>query len=202
MKPSPALAETSDDFDALPVARLSQAEIAKLVENYLPLVAKLVDRVWLSSRIGLTRDDLLSAGAYGLLMAARRFDPNRGVGFGVFARSHVHGAVMREINLALRAVGGLSDEVLAPPTEEIESDSIPDTEGANRLDPAEAAEVREMMGYTLSSGERLALTLYYFEELTVAEVAAVLEQSPSSVARTIKAALGKLRAAITGKEDK
>jgi RNA polymerase sigma factor (sigma-70 family) len=202
MKPSPALAETSDDFDALPVARLSQAEIAKLVENYLPLVAKLVDRVWLSSHIGLTRDDLLSAGAYGLLMAARRFDPNRGVGFGVFARSHVHGAVMREINLALRAVGGLSDEVLAPPTEEIESDSIPDTEGANRLDPAEAAEVREMMEYTLSSGERLALTLYYFEELTVAEVAAVLEQSPSSVARTIKAALGKLRAAITGKEDK
>jgi RNA polymerase sigma factor (sigma-70 family) len=202
MKPYPALAETRDDFDAPRVARLSQAEIAKLVENYLPLVAKQVDRIWLSSRIGLTRDDLLSAGAYGLLMAARRFDPNRGVGFGVFARSHVHGAVMREINLALRAVGGLSDEVLAPPTEEIESDSIPDTEGANRLDPAEAAEVREMMEYMLSSGERLALTLYYFEELTVAEVAAVLEQSPSSVARTIKAALNKLRAAITGKEGK
>ena len=109
---------------------------------------------------------------------------------------------MREINLALRAVGGLSDQALIPPAQEIESDSIPDTDSANRLDPAEAAEVREMMEYTLSAGERLALTLYYFEELTVAEVAAVLEQSPSSVARTIKGALGKLRSAITGREVK
>jgi len=202
MKPYPALVEARDDFDSPVVARLSQAEVAKLVESYLPLVARQVDRVWLSSRIGLTRDDLLSAGAYGLLMAARRFDPNRGVGFGVFARSHIHGAVMREINLALRAVGGLRDQALIPPGEEIESNSLPDTDSANRLDPAEAAEVREMMEYTLSAGERLALTLYYFEELTVAEVAAVLEQSPSSVARTIKGALGKLRSAITGKGSK
>jgi len=202
MKPYPALAETCDDFDSPVVARLTADEIATTVENYLPLVAKQVDRVWLSSKIGLTRDDLLSAGAYGLLMAARRFDPSRGVGFGVFARSHVHGAVMREINLALRAVGGQGDNVLAPPTQEIESDLLPDTEGANRLHPAEAAEVREMMEYALSSVERLALTLYYFEELTVAEVAAVLEQSPSSVARVIKGALGKLRSAMDSRGDK
>ncbi|HTY54025.1 MAG TPA: sigma-70 family RNA polymerase sigma factor [Candidatus Binataceae bacterium] len=202
MKPYSALAETIEDFDAPIAARLSSDEVARLVENYLPLVAKQVDRVWLSSRIGLTREDLLSAGSYGLLMAARRFDPNRGVGFGVFARSHVHGAVMREINLALRAVGRLGDEVLTPPTVDIESDALPDTEGANRIDPAEAAEVREMMEYTLSSGERLALTLYYFEELTVAEIAAVLEQSASSVARTIKGALGKLRSAISEREVK
>jgi len=202
MKPYSALAETIEDFDAPIAARLSSDEVARLVENYLPLVAKQVDRVWLSSRIGLTREDLLSAGSYGLLMAARRFDPNRGVGFGVFARSHVHGAVMREINLALRAVGRLGDEVLTPPTVDIESDALPDTEGANRIDPAEAAEVREMMEYTLSSGERLALTLYYFEELTVAEIAAVLEQSASSVARTIKGALSKLRSAISEREVK
>jgi len=202
MKPYSALVETRDDFDSPMVTRLSEAEVAKLVENYLPLVARQVDRVWLSSRIGLTRDDLLSAGAYGLLMAARRFDPNRGVGFGVFARSHIHGAVMREINLALRAVGGASDQVLTPPGDEIESNSLADTDGANRLDPAEAAEIREMMEYMLSAGERLALTLYYFEELTVAEVAAVIEQSPSSVARLIKGALGKLRSAITGREVK
>jgi len=202
MKPYSAAAEVADDFDSPAVASLSEAEVAKLVESYLPLVAKQADRVWLSPRIGLTRDDLLSAGAYGLLMAARRFDPSRGVGFGVFARSHIHGALMREINLAMRAAGALRDQALIPPAEEIESDSIPDTEGANRLDPAEAAEVREMMEYTLSTSERLAVTLYYFEEMTVAEVAAVLEQSPSSVARLIKGALGKLRSAINGRGSK
>ena len=62
---------------------LDEREIAKLVENYVPLVIKQADRVWLSPRIGLTRDDLVSAGCYGLLLAARRFDPSRGVGFGV-----------------------------------------------------------------------------------------------------------------------
>ncbi|MGD0072850.1 MAG: sigma-70 family RNA polymerase sigma factor [Candidatus Binataceae bacterium] len=202
MKAYPAIAETRDDFDSNTAARLSEPEVAKLVESYLPLVARQVDRVWLSSRIGLTRDDLLSAGAYGLLMAARRFDPSRGVGFGVFARSHIHGAVMREINLALRALGDVRDQVLVPPNDEIESLAIPDPDSADRLDPAEAAEVREMMEYMLSADERLALTLYYFEELTVAEVAAVLEQSASSVARLIKGALGKLRSAITGKGGK
>ena len=90
---------------AAPATELSTAEIAALVESYLPLVASQTDRVWLSSRIGLTRDDLISAGCYGLLLAARRFDPSRGVGFGVFARAHVHGALMREINAAMKASG-------------------------------------------------------------------------------------------------
>ena len=51
---------------------LDEREIAKLVENYVPLVIKQADRVWLSPRIGLTRDDLVSAGCYGLLLADRK----------------------------------------------------------------------------------------------------------------------------------
>ena len=89
---------------------LDDRRIARLVEDYLPLVVKHVDRVWLSTRIGLTRDDLISAGCYGLLLAARRFDPSRAVGFGIFARSHVRGALMREINSAMKAAGvGIED---------------------------------------------------------------------------------------------
>ena len=110
---------------------------------------------------------------------------------------------MREINTTLRAVGSNQEQVLVPPGEELESDSLPDNPNANRIDAAEAAEIRELMEYTLTKNERLALTLYYFEELTVAEVAAVLEESRSRVARTIKGALGKLRKAITtGREAK
>ncbi len=203
MKPFPAAAETRDDFEPLSGAPARPMDVETLVENYMPLVAKLADRVWLSPRLGLTRDDLLSAGAYGLLMAARRFDPARGIGFGVFARSHIHGALMREINTTLRAIGGNQEQVLVPPADEGESDLLPDNPNANRIDAAEAAEIRELMEYTLTKNERLALTLYYFEELTVAEVAAVLEESRSRVARTIKGALGKLRKAITtGREAK
>jgi RNA polymerase sigma factor (sigma-70 family) len=180
----------------LPQTLLTEVQIASLVEDYLPLVVSQVDRVWLSSRIGLTRDDLVSAGCFGLLLAARRFDPSRGVGFGVFARSHVHGALMREINAAIRASGAGLDDVLAVDSDAIEPDSLPDENGADEVERTETSEVRDLMECLLTDHERTLLGLYFFEELTLAEVAAVLGGSESSVARAIKAALAKLKAAM------
>ena len=124
---------------------LNEVQIATMVQDYLPLVVSQVDRVWLSPRTGLTRDDLVSAGCYGLLLAARRFDPGRGVGFGVFARSHVHGAMMREINVAMRASGVGQDEVLAFDGEPIEPDDLPDEKQSDGVDQTETAEVRDLM---------------------------------------------------------
>jgi len=184
-----------------PPTPLDDAEIAKLVENYVPMVLRRVDRMWLSSRLGLTRDDLVSAGCYGLLIAARRFDPGRGVGFGVFARAHVHGALMREIESALKAAGATSEEVLVSGQDDIEPDQLSDESAADQTDSAETAEVRELMQYVLTEHERLVLTLYYFEEMTLAETAAVVEVSESAIARTIKAGLAKLRAAMADRQE-
>lgn len=180
---------------------LDYAAIAKLVEDYIPLVLRQVDRMWLSPRIGLTRDDLVSAGCYGLLLAARRFDPSRGVGFGVFARSHVRGALIREIDAALKAAGAGREDVLIAVQDDVEPDSLPDQSAAAEVDSAESAEVRELMEYVLTEQERLVLTLYYFEELTLAETAAVVETSEIAVARTIKGALAKLKAAMAEKKE-
>jgi RNA polymerase sigma factor (sigma-70 family) len=175
---------------------LSPEEIASVVEDYLPLVASHVDRVWLSPRIGLTREDLVSAGSYGLLLAARRFDPSRGVGFGVFARSHVQGALMHEINSAMVAAGAHADDVLAVNDKAIDLDAIPDDHTKAPIDAAQIKEIRELMECLLTEPERLALTLYFYEELTIAEVAAVTDSSPSTAVRTIKRALDKLRRAL------
>jgi RNA polymerase sigma factor (sigma-70 family) len=176
---------------------LSAEEIASMVEKYLPLVAYQVDRVWLSGRIGLTRDDLISAGCYGLLLAARRFDPSRGVGFGVFARSHVHGALMREINLAVNAAGGRADDALVVGDEAIDINAIPDERAQAPIDTTQVKEIRELMECLLTEAERLSLTLYFYEELTIAEIAAVTESSASTAVRTIKRALDKLKRALT-----
>jgi RNA polymerase sigma factor (sigma-70 family) len=175
---------------------LSPAKIAALVEDYIPLAVSQADRVWLSPRIGLTRDDLISAGCYGLLLAARRFDPSRGIGFGVFARSHVHGALMREINAAMKASGAGSDDLLAAGTDAIEPDSLPAEDGSGSIGQAESAEVRALMECHLTEGERTLLALYFFEELTLAEIVAVIGGSESSAARAIKAALAKLKSAL------
>ena len=179
---------------------LDDRRIARLVEDYLPLVVKHVDRVWLSTRIGLTRDDLISAGCYGLLLAARRFDPSRGVGFGIFARSHVRGALMREIKSAMKAAGIGIEDVFVSGEDEVEPDSLPDERGVSASERVESAEVRELMECLLTEHERLLLTLYYFEELTIAEVAAVVDESESAIARTLKGSLNKLKVAMTEKE--
>ncbi len=180
-------------------ARLDDAAIARLVEDYMPLVIKHVNRVWLSPSIGLTRDDLVSAGCYGLLLAARRFDPSRGVGFGVFARPHIHGALMREINLAMRATGSAENETFF---DETDPDLVPLSD-ENRVElSAEAAEVRELMEFVLTADERLLLALYYQEDLVLSEVAAVVDSSESAVARAIKGALGKLRDAMEERRNK
>jgi RNA polymerase sigma factor (sigma-70 family) len=185
----------AEQIDAPVPAMVDDREIARLVESYIPLVLHQVDRSWLSPRLGLTREDLVSAGCYGLLLAARRFDPSRGVAFGVFARTHVHGALMREIQTAMKAAGVGSDEVFVG-SDEIELDSIPDEKAALVVDSAETAQLRELMEFSLTERERLLVTLYYYEELTLAEIAAVLEESESSVSRALNSAVTQLRAAL------
>ena len=176
-------------------ALLDENEIARLVESYIPLVLHQVDRAWLSPRLGLTREDLISAGCYGLLLAARKFDPSRGVAFGVFARTHVHGALMREVQTAMKASGAGSEEVM-PGIDEVEPDSLPDESVAIAPDSAETAQVRELMELNLTERERLLIALYYYEELTLAEVAAVVDESESSVSRALNHAIARLRAAL------
>ncbi len=185
----------AEQIEAPVPAMLDDHEIARLVESYIPLVLHQVDRSWLSPRLGLTREDLVSAGCYGLLLAARRFDPSRGVAFGVFARTHVHGALMREIQTAMKAAGVGSEEIFVG-SDEIELDSIPDENAAVVVDSAETAQLRELMEFNLTERERLLVTLYYYEELTLAEIAAVLEESESSVSRALNTAVTQLRAAL------
>ncbi|HVN29567.1 MAG TPA: sigma-70 family RNA polymerase sigma factor [Candidatus Binataceae bacterium] len=180
-------------------AILDDREIARLVESYIPLVLHQVDRAWLSPRLGLTREDLVSAGCYGLLLAARKFDPSRGVGFGVFARTHVHGALMREIQTAMKAAGAGNEDVLYA-SDEVEPDSLPDENAGATVDSVETAQVRELMELNLTERERLLVTLYYYEELTLAEIAAVVDESESTVSRALNGAIVQLRTALNDRK--
>jgi len=190
--------EEPADTVAAPI--LPEGEIARLVEAYLPLVLHQVDRAWLSPRIGLAREDLISAGCYGLLLAARRFDPSRGVGFGVFARSHVHGALMREIQTAMKGAGVGGDDVLIIGSD-IEPDALPDDRERPTADSAETAQVRDLLEYQLSERERLIVTLYFYEELTLAEIAEVVGESESAVSRALKGAIDRLRIVMKASQE-
>ena len=69
----------------------------ELVRANLDLVRKMVAQT--TSRIPshVSRDDLLSAGMAGLAMAARHFDPARGVPFDRYAATRIRGALIDEL---------------------------------------------------------------------------------------------------------
>lgn len=71
----------------------------KLITDHIGLVRHVVGRVVVRLPDGVDRDDLESAGIIGLIKAADRFDPARGVKFATYASAVVHGEVME----ALRA---------------------------------------------------------------------------------------------------
>lgn len=126
---------------------MNRTERNHLVVTNLPLVGYLVSEIW-SRANHLSRDDLASAGALGLISAAENFDPTLGVPFGAFARRRILGAFadeMRAGDWASRTTRTRIKEVLA--TQETLSsalgrtpsvDEVADALGVDRQTASEA----------------------------------------------------------------
>ncbi len=74
----------------------TRTERDALVRDNLAIVGYLVNEV-ARKATHLSRDELASAGALGLVLAADSFDPAQGVPFGAFARRRILGAIADEI---------------------------------------------------------------------------------------------------------
>lgn len=70
------------------------ADVATLVEEHLELVDHVVFQVAVRLPNHVDRSELARAGALGLVEAARRYDPSRGVPFGSFATRRIRGAII------------------------------------------------------------------------------------------------------------
>ncbi|MCU1598317.1 MAG: polymerase sigma factor FliA [Actinomycetota bacterium] len=93
---------------------MNRTERNALVVENLPLVGYLVSEIW-ARATHLSRDDLASAGAVGLITAADSFDPTLGVPFGAYARRRILGAFadeMRSADWATRTIRHRIREVL------------------------------------------------------------------------------------------
>lgn len=68
-----------------------------LVQQFLPMVHKIVQRAVTYIRPPLSREDLVSAGMVGLLKAARDYDASRETEFQTYAYIRIRGAVLDEL---------------------------------------------------------------------------------------------------------
>jgi RNA polymerase sigma factor FliA len=79
---------------------LTGPELGKLIEEHLPLVHHVVFQVAVHFPRHVDRDELVRAGALGLVEAARRYDDARGVPFNRFAAQRIRGAIIDAVRAA------------------------------------------------------------------------------------------------------
>jgi len=221
-----------------------------LIVGHLPLVKYLVGRIVPQLPPHVDTDDLMSAAMIGLINAADRYDPNRGVLFKTFAEQHVRGTIIDELrsNDVLsrsmrdkykrleREVTSLEHRLGRNPTsEEVAAsleiglndyyemlddvhvftfisidDSWEDGEG-NPLSLADVLcesdsrspqqqvimkQLAEALGLaieTLPEKERLAVTLYYSEDLNLKEIGVALGLTESRISQLLSQAMVRLR---------
>lgn len=77
--------------------RTATSERDELIVSHLPLVKYLVGRIASQLPPHLDREDLMSAAVIGLITAAERFDPSRGIKFKTFAEQRIRGTIMDEL---------------------------------------------------------------------------------------------------------
>ena len=82
-------------------------EVAQLIEEALPLVKHVMFQVSVRFPRYVDREELVRAGVLGLVQAAHRFDPTKGVNFNHYAAQRIRGAILdavRSIDWAPRSV--------------------------------------------------------------------------------------------------
>lgn len=221
-----------------------------LIVQHLPLVKYLVSRATAHLPAHLDIQDLSSAAVVGLINAADRYDPSRGVQFKTFAEQHIRGAILDELRacdsmsrtmrdkckLVEREMRNLEQQLGRTPSgsevaaslqismdeyyrllddvHEFSFISIDDSWDDDEGHPLSLADIlgddeehgpqhqamsrqlAEAMGNAIDSlpeKERMAVTLYYYEEMNLKEIGAVLELTESRICQILSQAMVRLR---------
>jgi RNA polymerase sigma factor FliA len=222
----------------------------ELIIEHLPLVKYLVSRIIPQLPSHVDQQDLMSAAMIGLINAADRFDPERGVLFKTFAEQHVRGTILddlRSYDVLSRSMRDkykrLEREVVSlehrlgrnPTGEEVAgslninlddyyamlddvhvftfislddswedddgspfclADVLCESESRNPQQQVMMMQLAEALGQaieTLPDKERLAVTLYYSEDLNLKEIGEALGLTESRISQLISQAMVRLR---------
>lgn len=216
----------------------------RLVQETLPLVARVASAIGSRLPHSVERSDLTQAGVLGLLDAAEKFDQAKGVRFRTYAELRIRGAILdslrsldwvprslrrqrRELQraeslleaklgrtptdeelasvmeLSLAELGAARERVRRAEVASFGKESF-DRVVALTIDPSspdphellERREIESLLARTIEKlpvKERLVLTLYYHEELTMKEVGRVIGVNESRVSQIHGKAVEKLR---------
>src|SRR6201993_3882452 len=99
MTAAPILNESPDSSAAttLDTDANSEGAFQRLLENHLPLVRSIVERMRRKLPSKIEADELYSIGVTGLVAAARNYRPSRESSFASYASTRIRGAILDEL---------------------------------------------------------------------------------------------------------
>ena len=166
----------------------------ELVRSHLPLVRAMARRY---ARRREEFDDLVQAGSVGLVKAATRFDPSRGVAFATFVTPTVEGEIRRQLRERSKGTSTVSDPVtLAADDAAAESASDHESLATSEYRILLAGGLR-----TLDPREQQIVFLRFHADMTERQIAGKVGISQAHVSRLLEGALAKLRAELTNPSD-
>ena len=133
-----------------------------------------------------TFDDLRALGLEGLLDAARRFDPARGVPFAQWARVRIRSTILDGVRSAGRQRNATAVAI-------VHADPTPAVSPETELGEAEERALLPALLATLPPAERRLLERYYFDGQSLAQAASALGLPTSTASRVHGRALDALR---------
>lgn len=241
--------ESADLWQAL--AQGDQTARDRLLNEHLGLVHHVARQLSRTLAVEANFDELVSAGAIGLMNALDSFDTSRGLAFSTFAAPRIRGAILDDLRRqdhVPRSLRRKSREIAAAREELTRSNGQPpedralanhmnidletlwrwkaeiegihhvaleptgpsgertgpnpgaflaaetDTAIEDQLTAQEEVGVLRNAILELKEQERVVLSLYYFEELKLHEIAAILELTESRISQIRSKAIVKLRA--------
>ncbi|MCR2805037.1 FliA/WhiG family RNA polymerase sigma factor [Paenibacillus soyae] len=228
----------------------------QLIENYLPLVDYVTNRMAIGLPKNVIKDDLASNGVMGLIDAIEKFDYLRGLQFETYASWRIRGAIidglrqgdwvprsvrekakrvedayqhleqkyMRSVSDAevsdylqvsekefvtmLQDISVASICSLEDPIREEESETrmslLVDDKAKNPDHKVHEFYLKDSLARgidRLTEKERTVVSLFYYEELSLSEIAEVMSLSPSRISQLHSKAILRLRAALANQKD-
>lgn len=228
----------------------------QLIEHYLPLVDYVSSRMAVGLPKNVTKDDLASNGAMGLIDAIEKFDYRRGLQFETYASWRIRGAILdglrqgdwvprsvrdkakkmedayavleqqhlrsatdeevcaylnineKEFQQMLQEVAVAAVCSLEDPIREEESETrlslLVDDKAVNPESTVHDTFLKESLVYgikKLTEKERTVVSLFYYEDLSLSEIAEVMSLSPSRISQLHSKAILRLRGALAKQKE-
>jgi len=188
----------------LSIAPIARTPSSEEIRRHMPLVRKVVTKIFRRLPACVQLDDLMAAGVQGLLAALQRNGGDDGETFERYARIRIRGAVIDELRRQDWVPRKVRDDETAPVSvvrmEDLGTPERPrefadesELDADDRMASCEQARALAAAIALLPERERMIIQMYYFDGVLLKEIGAMLSISDPRVSQVHGRAVARLR---------